>query len=272
MNKTKGKPFFEVFSSALHEDYRFPLLEFYVFLYALATFVLTSSAASMYSYYGSTSYEYLAYLTVNSSLSLTLFIFTILLFKNISFGIGSDIEKGIIQTYFAYPLKRHSILTAKLLSAIGVSILILISIQLLALFVIAPGFIGAQIGMVLLTYAASLSFPLIIAAVLLLVALKTKKGSTALILGIVVYFVIYIISSMVSSLSYAYNSALPAQIIALIYPATAFNFYFSATLGYSNPIWAPTFTDISLIICGSYGIAIALFALGYYYFSRRLST
>lgn len=265
MNKTKGKPFLEVFSSALREDYRFPLLELYVFLYVLGTFVLTSFSGSMYSYL--TSSEYSAYLTVSSSLNLTLMIFTILLFKNISFGVGSDIEKGIIQTYFAYPLKRWHILTAKLLSAIGISILILMSIQLLSLFVIAPGFIGAQIGSVFLTYAASLSFPLIIAAILLLVALITKKGSTALIIGIVSYFVIYVVSGIISSLSYAFNSALPAQIISFIYPATALNYYFSP----SNPIWAPTLSDVSLIICGSYVIAAVLFALSYYYFSRRLS-
>lgn len=182
MNRAKGKPFLEVFSSTLHEDYRFPLLELFVFLYAFGTFFLTDISNTAINASES------AFLTVGSALNIPIFIFTFILFKNLAFGLGNDIEKGTIQTYFAYPLKRSRILTAKLLSAIGLSILILMSIQILSLTIIAPGIIISQIGMVLLSYAAYLSFPLIIAGVLLLVALTTKKGSIALIIGIASYF------------------------------------------------------------------------------------
>jgi hypothetical protein len=43
----KGRPFLEVFASALHEDYRFPILEIFAFLYALGTFVFASFGSSM---------------------------------------------------------------------------------------------------------------------------------------------------------------------------------------------------------------------------------
>jgi len=42
LEKGKGKPFLEVLSSALHEDYRFPILEIFAFLYVLGTFALVN--------------------------------------------------------------------------------------------------------------------------------------------------------------------------------------------------------------------------------------
>ena len=43
--KKKGKPFLEVFSATLQEDYRFPVLEVFAFLYVLGTFALASFGA-----------------------------------------------------------------------------------------------------------------------------------------------------------------------------------------------------------------------------------
>ena len=100
----KGKPFLEVLASAIHEDYRFPFLEIFAFLYALGTFVFASFGVTITSQ--GTTNEAIAYTTVNSILNIPMFIFIILVFKNIAYGLGSDLEKGIIQTYFSYPLKR----------------------------------------------------------------------------------------------------------------------------------------------------------------------
>ncbi len=156
----KGKPFLEVLASAIHEDYRFPFLEIFAFLYALGTFVFASFGVTITSQ--GTTNEAIAYTTVNSILNIPMFIFIILVFKNIAYGLGSDLEKGIIQTYFSYPLKRWRILTAKLVSAIGVALLLFLGIQISGLYILAPDLIVPQLGTVFLTYAATLSGPLLI--------------------------------------------------------------------------------------------------------------
>ncbi len=38
MKNGKGRPFLEILASALNEDYRFPILEVFAFLFALSTF------------------------------------------------------------------------------------------------------------------------------------------------------------------------------------------------------------------------------------------
>ena len=270
MEEREGKPFLEVFSSALHEDYRFPILEIFAFLYVLGTFVLVN--VNIPGMYSNLTPEATAYRLVSSAISVSLFVFLLLMFKNLAFGLGSDMEKGIMQTYFSYPLKRSKILTAKLLSAIGVSILLFLAIQIIALSVIAPGIIWPNIGTVLLSYAGSLSYPLIIAGVLLLVAMFTKRGSIALIIGIVLYFALSIVSGIVAIVSLVTKSALPLQILSFFSPSTALSQYYSGTISsVSSVVWQPSMLEVILSIAGSYVIAAVLFGFGYYYFSRRLS-
>lgn len=115
--KRRGKPFLEIFSSTLQEDYRFPILELFAFLYTLGTFIFVS-----FQTYGGVTDEQATYMVVTSLMGFPMFIFTILIFKNVAYGLGNDLEKGTIQTSFSYPLKRRSILTAKLLSAIAVAL------------------------------------------------------------------------------------------------------------------------------------------------------
>lgn len=270
MDKRKGKPFLEVFSSALHEDYRFPILEIFAFLYVLGTLALTNLGGVLGSQ-GNATAEAVASRTVTSALSLSLFVFLILIFKNIAFGLGSDLEKGIVQTYFSYPLKRSRILTAKLLSAVGVSIALFLGIQILALYILAPGIVLPHLGTILLTYTANLAYPLIITGVLLLMALLFRRGALTLVIGIVLYFAVSIASGIVSVIAFATNSSLPLQILSLFTPSTILNQYYSSTLSTFSLTWAPTFSDVLLTIGASYVIAGVLFALGYYYFSRRLN-
>jgi len=182
----KGKPFLEIFASALHEDYRFPILEIFAFLYALGTFVFASFGPIMTQQ--TVSNESMAYNLTASLLGLPLFIFIIFIFKNVAYGLGSDLEKGIIQTYFSYPLKRRGILTAKLLSAIGVALVLFLTIQISALYVLAPDIISPYLGTVLLTYAANLSYPLLVAGIMLLVTLALKRGGLTIVIGIVLKY------------------------------------------------------------------------------------
>lgn len=269
MANRKGRPFLEIFASALNEEYRFPILEIFAFLYVLGTFAL-ANFASMTSMNATS--EVTAYTVTSSLLGVLLFMFIILIFKNIAYGLGSDIEKGIIQTYFSYPLKRRSILSAKLLSALGVSFALFIGIQILSLYILAPDIVAPYFGTVLLTYIASLSYPLLIAGVILLVTLVFRKGGLALVLGIVIYFALSIIQSLVTSLSLATNSSLGLQLMSMFSPnyalATYYQFY-----GYppSSYTWIPSFSEVLVYVGTSYVIVLAVFLLGYFYFSRRMN-
>jgi len=269
MAKGKGRPFLEIFASALNEDYRFPILEVFAFLYALGTFALANFVPMTFT---NVTGEYTAYIVTSSLLSMPLFIFLILIFKNIAYGLGSDIEKGIVQTYFSYPLKRRSILSAKLLSALGISLALFLGIQILSLYVLAPDVVAPYLVTVLLTYAASLSSLFLIAGIILLVTLVLRRGGLALVLGIVLYFALAIIQSLVMSISLATESALGLQIISVFSPNVALATYYQV-YGYpgGSQLWTPTFTEVLTYVGASYAIVFSLFLLAYFYFSRRMN-
>jgi ABC-type transport system involved in multi-copper enzyme maturation permease subunit len=269
----KGKPFLEVLASAIHEDYRFPFLEIFAFLYAAGTFLFASFGVSITAV-GSTNQamatanEAIAYGAVSSLLSMPLFIFIILIFKNIAYGLGSELEKGIVQTYFSYPLKRRAILTAKLLSALGVALLLFLGLQISGLYILAPDILLPQLGTVLLTYAASLSYPFLIAGIMLLLTLKLRRGGISLVVGLVLYFAMSMVSLIATIVAIVTESPLSFQILSAISPSIALQQYYVGSLG---DFWAPAFSEVLLYTGVSYVIVAFVFALGYIYFSRRLN-
>jgi ABC-type transport system involved in multi-copper enzyme maturation permease subunit len=262
----KGRPFLEVLSSAIHEDYRFPFLELFAFLYALGTFVFASFGVTITAQ--STTEEAVAYGAVSSILSVPLFIFIILIFKNIAYGLGSDLEKGIIQTYFSYPLKRRGILTAKLLSALGIALLLFLGIQISALYILAPDIVLPQLGTVLITYAASLSYPLLIAGIMVLLTLGLRRGGISLVVGIVLYFAMSTVSGIATVFAIFTKTPISLQIISAISPTIVLQQYYGGGLG---DFWAPPFSEVLIYTGVSYMIVAFVFALGYIYFSRRLN-
>jgi ABC-type transport system involved in multi-copper enzyme maturation permease subunit len=269
MAKTKGRPFLEILASALNEDYRFPILELFAFLYTLSVFVLASPGSMVST---NATGETQAYTLASSLLGLPLFIFVILISKNIAYGLGSDIERGVIQTLFSYPLKRRSILSAKLLSALGISLALLFSIQIPALYILAPGIVAPHIGTVLMTYAVNLSTYLQIAGTILLVALVLKKGGLALVLGIILVFGISIVLTVVTYVAYATKSALGLQIMSVLSPNVALSMHYQ-TLGTSltSQVWTPSLTEALGYAGASYAVAFFVFVLAYVYFSRRMN-
>jgi ABC-type transport system involved in multi-copper enzyme maturation permease subunit len=261
----KGKPFLEVFASALNEDYRFPILEVFAFLYALGTFVI----AGLGTQFAQTG-EAFAYSLVNSLAGLPLFIFFILILKNVAYGLGSDLEKGVIQTLLSYPLKRRYILTAKLLSALGIALLMYLAIQIFALFVIAPDIIQNYFTTVSITYLSSLSSSLLLAGLVLLLALWLKRGGLALIVGIILYFALGIISSLVMFIASATGSDIAPRIYAVIAPNLVLQRYYGGGMPFFKEVWEPTFSEVLLYLGAAYSIVAFVFALGYIYFDRRL--
>ena len=264
-----GKPFLEVLSSALREDFRFPFLELFAFFYALGTFVLASFGGSALSQVITD--DAVAYTVTSSLLSGSLIVFILLILKNVAYGLGSDLEKGVIQTYFSYPLKRWKILTAKLVSAVGVSLLLFLGIQISALYILAPDIVLPQFGTIVLTYAANLSYPLFITAVMLLMTLILRRGGIGIVVGIVLYFGISIVSGIAFVIAFATNSPLALQIISVISPSYALQFHYGGLTDIFSVDWAPTLTETLLYTGASYVIVASIFILGYIYFSRRLN-
>jgi ABC-type transport system involved in multi-copper enzyme maturation permease subunit len=269
----KGRPFLEVLSSAIHEDFRFPFLELFAFLYALGAFASANFAASIVSGYSQVgTNEAAAYAVTNSLISGSLIFFLILVFKNVAYGLGSELEKGIIQTYFSYPLKRWAILTAKLLSGIGLSLLLFLGIQISAFYILAPEIVSTQLSTIMLTYAANLSFPLIISGIILLLTLQLRRGGIGLVVGVMLYIGMSIASALAFLIASATESALGVQILSVISPTYALQYHYIGLAGASSSLlWSPTLSETMLYLGGSYAIVAALFILAYIYFSRRLN-
>lgn len=265
--KRKGRAFLEIFASALQEDYRFPILELFAFLYALSTFVLAGFNLMSWS----PSEENAVYGLVTSLLGFPLNIFLLLVFKNIAFGLGSDLEKGTVQTIFSYPLKRHAILTAKLLSAIGVSLLLFFSAQMLALLILAPNKILSYLDIVAIAYLAYLSYPLLLAFIILFVTLLVRKGGLSLVLGIVLSFLINIVSGVVQVVAVMTKSALPLQVLAVFNPAVALQSHYNTFSFLGGTTWQPSLSEVMLYVGAGYALVVFVLILSYDYFGRRLN-
>jgi len=264
----KGRPFLEIFTYALDEDYRFPILEIFAFLFALGTFVFADFAL-----HGQTG-EALAYSLVSRLCGFPLlFIFVVLILKNVAYGLGGDLEKGVMQTLFSYPLKRRYILTAKLLSGLGIALLLFLGIQIFGLFLLAPDVILTYPSTVFLTYAAQLCSPaLLLAGLVLLLTLRLKRGGLALVIGFILFFAWLIVSGLVFSIAYGTGSDVILKIWAVINPNSALQtyYYHMGAVGFASEAWVPSFSEVLLYLGAGYLIVAAIFVVGYVYFERRL--
>ncbi len=265
----KGRPFLEIFTYALDEDYRFPILEIFAFLFALGTFVFVDLGA-----YSGQIKEALAYNLVSTLCGYPLlFIFVVLILKNVAYGLGGDLDKGVMQTLFSYPLKRRYILTAKLLSGLGIALLLFLGIQIFGLFLLAPDVILTYPSTVFLTYAAHLCSPaLLLAGLMLLLTLRLKRGGLALIIGVVLFFAGLIVSGFVGSIAYGTGSDLSLKIWAVINPNSALQayYYHAGTSLFASESWVPSFSEVLLYLGAGYLLVAAIFIGGYIYFDRRL--
>jgi ABC-type transport system involved in multi-copper enzyme maturation permease subunit len=265
----KGRPFLEIFTYALDEDYRLPILEIFAFLFALGTFAFVDFAVG----YHRTG-ETIAYSLVNTLCGFPLmFIFVVLILKNVAYGLGSDLDRGVMQTLFSYPLKRRYILTARLLSGLGIAVLLFLGIQIFGLFLLAPDIMTTYPGTVFLTYAAHLCSPaLLLAGFVVLLTLRLKRGGVALVIGFMLFLAGLIISGWVPSIAYNTGSDVPLKIWAVINPNSALQAYYynMGTSLFASESWVPSFSEVLLYLGAGYLIVTAIFVAGYIYFDRRL--
>lgn len=276
MKSGNGRPFLEILASALSEDYRFPILEVFAFLFALSTFVQArfglagTGGTSVTGVTGDSIAFSLVFLVAGTPI----FIFGVLILKNISYGLGGDLEKGIIQTLLSYPLKRSRILTAKLLSALGMAFLLSLGTIFSALYILAPGIIGPHVGVVILSFFTITSYVLTISAIVLLATMLLRRGGAALILGVVLFFGFTIVQAIVSSVADVTRSPTLLQSFSVVYPIIALQRYYGNGFGPTGPspaYWTPSFNEVLGYLATSYVLMSALLALSYFYFSRRLN-
>ena len=265
----KGRPFLEIFTYALDEDYRLPILEIFAFLFTLGTFAFVD----FYLGYHLTG-ETIAYNLVSSLSGFPLlFIFVVLILKNVAYGLGTDLDKGLMQTFFLYPLKRRRILTARLLSGLGIAVLLFLGIQVFALFLLAPDIMTTYSGTIFLTYAAQLCSPvLLLTGLVLLLTLRLKRGGVALVIGFILFLAGLIISGWVTSIAYLTDSDWLLKIWAVINPSSALQAYYYNMdgAGFVSETWVPSFSEALLYLGAGYLLLAAIFIAGYIYFDRRL--
>ena len=239
----------------------------------MGTFVFANFGSTIF--YSTSVTSNTAYDVTSSALSTLLFVFIILILKNIAYGLGSDIEKGIAQTYLSYPLKRRSILSAKLLSALGVSLMLFLGVQILSLYILAPDVVVPQLGTVLLTYAASLCYPLLIAGIILLVTVILRRGNSALILGIMFFFLLEIVQNLIAPMTTAAqlseSGTLSLQIMSVFSPNFALARYYQFYGQTGIHVWVPTAAGVTAYVGAGYAIVASVFVVAYFYVSRRMS-
>jgi ABC-type transport system involved in multi-copper enzyme maturation permease subunit len=263
----KDKQFLDILGLTLRKDYRFPILEIFAFLLAFTTFMFTNLNDVHLA-----SNEAMIFYLISNLMGVSLLIFLILIFKNIAYGLGNDFEKEEFRTMLSHPVKRWKILTAVLLSTLGVALLLFLGVQLVALLIIAPSAILPNINVVLLAYVANCGYALLLTAITLLVTLFIKRGRAAFVLGILAYLGIGMVTWILMFSVSATDSFLPLQIVAVLNPSIAFLAHYGFIQFTSgNIVWTPTITEAASYMIGTYAIIASLFLLSYYYFSRRLS-
>jgi len=254
--------FSEIFALTVHADYRFPQMEILAFSYAIGAFAFGLGNVTL------THIGPFLFLLISNLMNIPLYVFFILVLKNLAYGLGNDLQKGKIRALLSYNAKN--VWAAKFLSTFGIGLLLFFGVQLFALFIIAPGMILSGIGAVLLTYLANIGYVLLLAAIIFLATLLLKRGVASLLTGIIVYLAFGIAIQAASSFASATNSILPLQIVALLNPSTALTANYG--LASANITWTPTIAEATFFLIGNYLIIAFLFFLGYYYFCRRMRT
>jgi len=119
-----------------------------------------------------------------------------------------------------------------------------------------------------------LSYPLLLASIILFVTLLVRKGGIAIVLGIVMFFASSIFQSIALFIALVNRSPLLLQILSVINPSVALQYHYynlSSIIGDGGTIWAPAFTEVLAYVGAGYLLVLAVLFMSYYFFSRRLS-
>jgi len=260
--KRRGSAFTELLSIFLHLDHRLPVLEASAFLFFSGVLLFSSvsngDASSAFSY-----------MAGPGGLSLTSLILVVLILKNLASGWGNDFEKGTMQTFLTYPLSRGKAFLARLVSSLLVPLGLLTLAQFSAVFLIAPSFAQAHFGSLLLGFLASLTAPLLIAALVVLAVLWAKSGGVPFAVGLVAYFMILIFSAFLFSMGSSGGYYYLVWAVFFINPIYAFSSYFNnqAWFGYYHLV--PTYAQAVGLLAANLLLSLVLLAVGALLFVKR---
>lgn len=271
----KTRPFLEVFASALKEDYGFPTLELVAFAYILATIILattlsgSSGIGSIY-FTEETLTIYALRFIGNPLMALlvTGLFFGLLVLKNIAYSFGNDLERGVIVSLLSYPLKRRSLFTAKLLSSLGVPFMLFVALQFFLVSLLTPGLVSIPI--VLATILAANSYSLVVASIVLVLTVRFKRGSRALMVGIVLYFASFFIF-MFSLIMAVPAGPIALKVASILFPILPLQLHYQ--IGWDPiilKVWTPSLSEAFLYIGAAYVLTVSILALACLYFERRL--
>jgi len=269
----KARPFLEILASFLKEDYRFPILEIVAFIYTVGpysgAFIIVGSPPSA----GPQSplASMLGGFTIFVGLAIIAPVFGILVLRNIPHGLGNELERGVIQSLLSYPLKRRSLLTARILSSIGVVFTLLLSITVLDFYIVAPDVVSQNIMTICIASMASLSFPFLVSSIVLLLTLFFKRGSISLMVGILLYFSSFFLFMILLVLAQLPGMSFLIKICAIIYPSLAITMHYQT--GWDPVVlkqWTPSYDEACLYVGAAYALTFLLLTVGYLYFDRRL--
>ena len=276
---SKKQAFMEVLAISLSEDCRFPVLEVFTFLYVVATIFFSNmnfGSGSVVLFQFILTDEALIFSIIKGLTGFPIFFLLLLITKNIAFGLGNDLERGTMQTFLSYPLSRKMLLTARLVSSVGVEILLFLGIQVCVLYIMAPYLVSTYITTIILSYVAALCFPLFITGVALMLSLVLKKGSWGLIIGIIMQFVMQILTTIASNLNTA-GSEIIVKISSVINPIIALDRYYRSSpqhfvqeYFFGSNIWSPSFSEAIYYIGAGFVLVTFIFLAAYLYFDRRL--
>ena len=270
-DRRKGPAFTEMLSIFLKQDYRFPVLEIFAFLFSMGILISTSSLQGY-----NTTYLAYSYLGTGGAIGLPILVFMILIWKNVSFGLGGDLEKGLMQTFLAYPLSRRRLLGARLLSSVGVALGILSLAELVVLLIMMPGFASQQASTLLLNYLSVLATPILITMIVLLVCVLVKSSGVPLLIGIVTYFFAGLFLNLFVGLAEQTKDAALLGFTYLLNPAIAFQSYYNynfnggSTGFFNSTLGIPGFESTMAYLVGNYAISVILLAVSAFWFARKL--
>ena len=261
----KGSAFTELLSIFLYLDHRFPVLEASVFL-LFACSLLFSSVSALDA---SSAFNYMA---GAGGLSLTSLILVVLILKNASSAWGNEYDKGTMQTFLTYPLSRGKVLLARLSSSLIVPLGLVTVARFSVVFLISPEFALGQFSRLLLGFLASLTTPLLIAALVVLTVQWAKSGGVPFAIGLVTYFMIFILSAFLLALAYNGGYSNLAWGVYFFNPVYAFTSYYNGpsggfVIGNSAPV--PTYAEATGLLFGNLALSIALLIVGALLFVRR---
>ncbi len=270
-HRRKGPAFTEMLSIFLKQDYSYPVLEIFAFLFAVGILISTSSLQGY-----NTTYLAYSYLGMGGAVGLPILVFMILIWKNISFGLGGDLEKGLMQTFLTYPLSRRRLLGARLLSSVGVAVGILSLAELAVILIMMPGLASQQASTLLLNYLSVLATPILITMIVLLVCVLAKSSGVPLLIGIVSYFFVGLFVNLFVGVAGQTKDAALLGLTYLLNPAIAlqsyYNFNFNdGSTGFFSSTWGiPGFEATLVYLVGNYAISVILLAAGVFWFARKL--